>query len=202
MDSNVINFLTFLYNNRLIDILRIKDDNSIGFNNRFRLQKLIFLAQSRFNLPQSYYYSIWKHGPYSRQLAQEVYDLDIMNFIQLSHLKSLIEKIENKGSYQLPKEFDENRFISLFRDKENDWLEITTTLIQIYDKMFQKRKIILAYAKSIKPHYDYEYIEQVFNKLAREKLILTIKEDLENIRNRAPDFLDALANDDKSLIKN
>lgn len=102
----------------------------------------------------------------------------------------------------MPEEFDENRFISLFRDKENDWLEIATTLIQIYDKMFQKRQTIIAYAKSIKPRYDYEYIEQVFNELAKEKLILTIKEDLENIRNRAPDFFDALANDDKSLIKN
>lgn len=52
-----------------------------------------------------------------------------------------------------------------------------------------------------KPNYEKEYIENVFDQLSREKLILTVMEEMEKIVNKNPDIFRALAKEDISLIK-
>ena len=183
--------------------MNIQEDNEIGFKNRFRLQKLIHIAQSRFRLPSKYFYSLYKHGPYAPSLTDDVYELDVSSIEDLDNIVYELNDLDEiSAHYVLPTNFDENRFISLLSDKDEKWLEIASTLILVFDKKYQEKVKIIEYTSSIKPNYSKEYIHNVFLELVREKLILTVIEQIEDIVKRAPDLFEALAKDDTNLIKN
>jgi uncharacterized protein YwgA len=185
-----------------VDFINIQEDNEIGFKNRFRLQKLIHIAQSRFSLPSKYFYSIYKHGPYAPSLTDDVYKMDVSSIDDIDNIDYELNDLQEiSAHYKLPANFDENRFISLLSDKDEKWLEIASTLILVFDKKYHEKAKIIEYTASIKPSYSKEYIQNVFLELVREKLILTVIEDIENVVKRAPDLFEALAKDDLSLIK-
>lgn len=202
MEPEVSHLVAFLHSNKLIDFISIQEDNEVGFKNRFRLQKLIHIAQSRFNLPSKYFYTIYKHGPYAPSLTEEVYKVDVSSIDDIDNIDYELNDLEEINiHYRLPADFDENRFISLLSDKEDKWLEIASTLILVFDKKFHERSKIIEYACSAKPGYPKEYIEEVLSELVREKLILTIREEMENVVRRAPDLFEALATNDVNRIK-
>jgi len=197
MKDKTMNFLIFLHNHKLINLKNIQDDNESGFQARFKLQKLTFLAQSRFNLPENYFYSLYKHGPYSSKLADDSYKLDL---ISVDEIQEEMHRYHN--SYTLPPEFDQDKFVSLVVDKENDWLEIASSLIKFKDNIADiKRNALIEEVSKYKPVYGREYVEEVFDELSREKLILTVMEEIEDIVNKNPDIFNALAKEDISLIK-
>lgn len=188
MKRETLDFLVFLNNNGLVDMHCIRDDNDNGLYNRIKLQKLVFLAQSRFNLPSKYFYDLYKHGPYSPDFTNDYYQLDLNAF--------------NQQSYSLPNGFDENRYTSLFIDKDVSWLEITATAIELFDK---NKDIginnLIATLGNLKPKYSTDYITKVIIDILREKLITSVSEELDAIRKKIPDLLEALAQEDPTLIK-
>lgn len=188
MNQETINFLIFLNNNKLVDMHCIHDDNDNGFYNRKKLQKLVFLAQSRFQLPSKYIYDVYKFGPYSPDFTGDYYKIDLDIF--------------NQKTYLMPESFDENRYTSLLIDKDVSWLEIATTAIDIFDKN-RKTTIenVINLTKNLKINYSINYITKVIYDLLREKLIISIKEELDIIRKKIPDLLDALAQENPNLIK-
>ena len=197
MKDETMNFFIFLHNNKLVNLKNIQDKNENGFQARLRLQKLLFLAQERFNLPENYFYSPYIHGPYSPTLADDSYKLD------LESVDEIQEEMHRYGdSYSLPAEFDQDRFVSLFADKNNDWLGIASSLIKYKDNLGDiKKNALIETVICYKPNYEKEYIEKVFDQLSREKLILTVIEEMEDIVNKNPDLFQALAKEDISLIK-
>ncbi|MDN5867934.1 MAG: hypothetical protein L0H55_11120, partial [Candidatus Nitrosocosmicus sp.] len=183
MNKETLDFLIFLNNNKLVDLHCIRDDSDIGFYNRKKLQKLVFLAQSRFNLPSNYTYDIYKHGPYSPSFTDDYYQMNL--------------DIINQKTYSLPSDFDENRYATLFIDKDNNWLEVSTTTIELFDKNKDiKIKDLTSSVKYLKPQFSVPYITKVVNDLLREKLITSVREELESIRKKIPDLLKALAKED------
>jgi uncharacterized protein YwgA len=175
----------------------IQDDNESGFKARLRLQKLHFLAQSRFNLSAKYFYSLYKHGPYSPKLTEDSYNLDLISLQEFQEEMHL-----NKHSYNLPAEFEQDRFISVFLDKNVEWLEIASTLIDVKDRSLEiGTDSLIEKVSELKSNYDKKYIEEVFNDLCREKLILTISEEMEKVVRKNPDLFEALAKEDITLIK-
>lgn len=195
-------FLSFLNNNNLVDVMLLKEDNDIGFQNRLRLQKLIYIAQKRFNLPSRYFYTIYKHGPYSPTLTNDIYEADLTSIDDIGIVNYELDEFGDAHvKYEMPSNFDQDRYISLLSDKDIPWLEIATTVIHTFDKFYYRKNDILMEVNRRKPDYQYEYIEEVYSGLVREKLISTTKEDIEKVRDRAPDLFQALAKDNKQLIK-
>jgi len=197
MNNDVINFLIFLQNNNLVDIVSVQEDNTYGFKNRFRLQKFIYFAQSRFNLKENYFFSIYKHGPYSRFLTNDAYNLDVSTFNDIE------DEMERSGHvFRLPEDFDENRFLSILSDKDDEWLEIASSLIDANDnKIHDKKSILIDYVSSIKPNYNREYIVNVLNDLNREKILFNLSDEMGKVVKRAPDLFEALKMDDIKLIE-
>ncbi|VFJ14046.1 hypothetical protein [Candidatus Nitrosocosmicus franklandus] len=188
MNKETLDFLVFLNNNKLVDLRCIHYDSDIGFYNRKKLQKLVFLAQSRFNLPSNYAYDIYKHGPYSPRFSADYYQMNL--------------DIVNQKTYSLPSSFDENRYTALFIDKDINWLEVSTTAIDLFDKNKDIHiKDLVNSICNLKPQFSIPYITKVVNDLLREKLITSIREELESIRKKIPDLLKALAKEDPALIK-
>jgi uncharacterized protein YwgA len=189
MNRETLDFLIFLNNNGLVDMHCIRDDNDIGFYNRKKLQKLVFLAQSRFNFPSQYAYDIYKYGPYSSEFTKEYYEIDSDTF--------------NRKTYSLPENFDENRYISLFIDKDVSWLEISTTTIKIFDESrdITINKLISTVGDLKSTIFSINYISEVVKDLLHEKLIVSIREELDAIRKKIPDLLNALAKENPALIQ-
>jgi uncharacterized protein YwgA len=197
MNKESTDFLVFLHNNKLINLANIQDHNHNGFNSRLRLQKLVFIAQSRFNLPEKYFYSLYKHGPYSPKLTDDSYELD------LTSLEEFQEEMDRyNDSYSLPSGFNQDKFVTLLLDKNNDWLEIASTLIEIKDNTDDiEKSSLIEIVSNYKPNYAIQYIEKVFEQLSREKLILTIIEEMDDVVNKNPDIFEALEKEDITLIK-
>ena len=144
---------------------------------------------------------MYKNGPYSRSLADDVYGLDVTGIDDLDNIDYQLNDLDEISiHYKLPPNFDEDRFISLLSDKDEKWLEISSTLILAFDKKYHEKSKLIEFVSSIKPGYPIEYIRNVFSELVREKLILTILEELNDVVDSAPDLFEALAKEDVTLI--
>mgnify|MGYP003576736739 CR=1 FL=1 len=182
--------------------MSLKDDNDIGFENRLRLQKLIYMAQKRFNLPSKYFYTIYKRGPYSPSLTTDIYDSDLTSIDDIDFVNYELDEFGVAHvKYEMPSNFNEDKYISLFSDKDNSWLEVATTIIHSFDQWYHRKNEIITYVHSEKPQYSEEYINHVYSDMVREKLISTVREEMEDIVKTAPDLFEALAKDDINLIK-
>ena len=195
MNSKTPNFLSFLHHNQLVDVLSIPYNNDNGFLNRIKLQKLVYFAQKRFNLPTNYFYSLYRKGVYSPHLTEDYYNIDVYDLEDFNP--------NDYTDYSLPPEFNQDRFLSIFQDKSAAWLEVGSTILHFNDlHIFSIRDKIINEVLIEKPQYSYEYILQVYEEMHREKLILDIDDEMARIYKRSPDLFDALANDDPTLIRN
>jgi uncharacterized protein YwgA len=151
LNEDVNDFAQFLSDHQLLDPTVIKKDSDEGFVNRLRLQKLIFLAQECFNLHFGFTYSIYRYGPYSPNLANYYFSDDFDLTPQW---------------YNLPDSFDYDRFLSLVSDRDESWLEIAATLIDS-KKFYSSKEEILDTVSEIKPKYQREDIELIYEDLSR-----------------------------------
>lgn len=195
MNSKTPNFLAFLHHNQLVDVLSIPYNNDEGFLNRIKLQKLVYFAQKRFNLPTNYYYSLYRKGVYSPRLTDDYYNIDVFDLENFNP--------NDYADYSLPEEFNQDRFLSIFMGKSAPWLEVGSTILHFNDlHIFPIKDKVINKVLNEKPQYSYEYILNIYEELRREKLILDIDDEMSRIYKRSPDLFDALAKDDPNLIKN
>src|SRR5665809_9339 len=115
MNDNALNLLKFLDTNRLVDFEVIGNDSEEGLINRIKTQKFVYLAQKCFGIESGYDYNIYRYGPYSPALAEDYFNLDV------KMMRSLLD-------YSLPN-FDANKFLRIVNDKNEEWLEVATTLL-------------------------------------------------------------------------
>lgn len=160
MSIKLLDFICFLYDNRMIDIPNLLKDDENGFIHRLKLQKYIFLAQTSLDNNFGYEYNIYRNGPYSPELANFYYEeLD---------LNRIIVDVEQKD-WVNDKIFTE-RFLTLFGDKEPDWLEVAATLIDSTNYCENEQES-LNKVYAIKSKYRIQYIDDVWNELKDNSLV-------------------------------
>lgn len=123
------------------------------FDDRLRLQKFVFLAES-FGLNHEYSYGMHLRGPYSPPLAQDYYS-------DLSSVEPNRDAIDS---------FDIDRFVELVNGQEVCWLEVAATLrayvIRLQEDGVDKGIVEQAIQKTMEEKDETRsYVEKVFEDL-------------------------------------
>ena len=156
---DIKDFLSFLHSNGLIHINRITEDSEEGFITRLKIQKYVYIAKY-YGLNLNYEYDMYIYGPYSTKLAEDYYNI-----------ADVIKDDYSTTKYIIPAEFNADKFLMDMKDKTAEWLEIATTLLDIYDKYNDKVKTIRHVFKIKNSSYDYVY--GVYEDLERLSLLST-----------------------------
>lgn len=155
MQQKLVYFVKFLEDHDMIDTSLVREDSSDGFINRLKLQKYVFLAKSNFNLDLGYEFNQYRYGPYSPRLTNDYFALNMEEVAQ---------------DHQYTWRFDKDAFLSVLSDKDETWLEVASTLIDIRT-YYQTRNSLIDTVARIKPRYARSDIEKVLNDLVSDGLI-------------------------------
>ena len=151
--SMLSEFTSYLSKHSLIDLDLINDaggdDTMI---NRLKLQKYVFLAKE-FGLDLGYKHNMHLLGPYSRQLAHDRYDIDV---------------IRDDYVDVVPKGLRSDEFFKMVHGRSHDWLDIACTII--YKKKFDK-DFNLERACMMKYEHPQSFIEPVYKELENRGII-------------------------------
>ena len=158
MKTIALDFIKFLHINKLINVRDIQCDTDDGFENRLKLQKLVYIAQSCFGLELGYSFTIYRFGPYSTMLADHYYD----------YLETNV--IIGDGNIDLPEHFNQGRFINMFSGKNGRWLELATTLIDSQKHVSGYDKTVETVSR-IKPRYTKDEVVDMLNNVIEYRLI-------------------------------
>lgn len=90
------------------------------FDDRVRLQKLVFLARP-FGWDHRYRYDIYHYGPYSPALARDYYD----------------GAFASVAANDAPPSVDYSSFLELVGGRDREWLEVASTLKSIHDRYYE-----------------------------------------------------------------
>lgn len=154
MDPRLPTFIDLLENMNLIsfDILGDTEEN---FDNRFRIQKYVFLSQY-FGLDLDYQFTMYLHGPYSPDLTNDYYALtgDVSYFRE-----------------DLPDEFDSDRFYTFVNEMDSNSLEATATLLSL-NEHFHDRECLIDRVTNMKSHIPQESIEENLRRLETNQLVV------------------------------
>ena len=149
---NINEFITFLYNEGLITG-NLSEETDEAFMNRLRIQKYVLIAR-HLGIKEfyAYDYDIYIYGPYSSRLADEYYAYAKNSTTTVSVVNNIDKGFADK-------------FLTIVRDKDNDWLEVAGTILHLKEK-YSNKDTILNLAIDIKEHrFGKEKIEQIFKEL-------------------------------------
>jgi uncharacterized protein YwgA len=156
------NNLLYLIKKLGINIHKLKVDTEKGLEERIKLQKIVFLTK-RMGIDFNYDFSLYLHGPYSKDLSNDYYSAsedEVKNSLPDEDINELLPRIEKL--YQ----------------KETPWLEVATTILDIKDSnKHLKWKDIISYVSDIKSSIlvkygkTIQYVESVLEDLRQEQLI-------------------------------
>lgn len=141
------NFLAFLDTNTLVNLNKIAEDSDEGFSNRLKTQKYVYLAKY-FGLDFKYNYGMHLHGPYSRRLTGDYYQLGSSAADSTGTLDSI---------------FNSERFLEVLKDKDENWLEIAATIL--HKRGTVEEDSLLEYVSWIKCEHTGEFIDRVYSDL-------------------------------------
>jgi uncharacterized protein YwgA len=90
------------------------------FNNRLRIQKMIFLMRA-FNLDLGYHFNLYLRGPYCPNLTRDAYEVSDWNVVPLMKFNDPDQEVQF------------TKFISSIASHKDDleWLEIGSTLLML-----------------------------------------------------------------------
>ena len=151
MDSNILGGL----------IKRIYSDfNLNSFENRLKLQKIIFLMRSH-DLDLGYNYNLYMRGPYSVALTRDAFLIDDWTIIEET-------SFTDPGTEQ---RF--TTFINKIKPYKNNtkWLEIASTLLLIRSLKNPTDEQLIKECNEIKNDYTIKEIELVLNEMKQEGFI-------------------------------
>ena len=157
-------FIAYLEKNRLVEFDILREDD-IGFQNRFRLQKYVFLAQ-RFGLKLGYPHDMYLYGPYSSELTKAYYNI-------AENRDSLYneEAKEESGRLLESSSFRSSDFLGFVKDRDDDWLEIATTLMSRNEAEFTEKRALVENVEYTKDVFSISYIEKVLTNLQENNLV-------------------------------
>lgn len=160
MNVKLQNFIEFLHQNKMITIHDLLRDDEIGLVNRLKLQKYVYLAQTSLKNNFGYEYNIYNNGPYSPELANYYYEKMDLQATSLDL---------NKTEWTFDNDFSQ-RFLELFKDKDVNWLEVATTLIDSTNYCENEQESVdKVYA--IKSKYSSSFIDSTLDELKEKSLV-------------------------------
>lgn len=150
-------FAMLLEESGLLYLDAIPNEDEVGFENRLRFQKYVYIARS-YGLDLGYNYSIYRYGPYSPDLASDYY--------------ALAESGERfpYEQYPLPETFNSAGFLNLVTGKSANWLEIAATLLDQHTR-FSNNLQLIDHVEAIKCDYSHDYIGSVLGDLRTANLV-------------------------------
>ena len=156
MHDKLASFIKYLEREGLVEF-DICGDGDRAFYNRFKIQQYVFLA-NRYGMGLQFEHNIYLYGPRSPSLSGDYYDL-----------------AENPDEYasaseDLPPGFRQDEFMDLIRGKDNDWLEIASTLISKRESI-PARQDLIENTEYTKIGFTIEYIEGILEELEHKGLI-------------------------------
>jgi uncharacterized protein YwgA len=160
MDLKFQDFMCLLYKNNMINIHDLLKDDEDGLLNRLKLQKYVYLAQTSLKNNFGYEYNIYNNGPYSPELANFYYDK-----IDFKKISSDVVT----GNWDCKNEITD-KFLSLFKDKDPNWLEVATTLIDSTNYCENEHES-LDKVYAIKSKYSSDFIDNTWNELKEKNLV-------------------------------
>jgi uncharacterized protein YwgA len=136
----------------------LKSDES-GIINRLKLQKYVYLAQTSLKNNFGYEYNMYNNGPYSPELANYYYEkMDSGKFLDGSDSGWTIDNSFTK------------RFMELFKDKDANWLEVATTLIDSTNYCENEQES-LNKVYAIKSQFKSSFIDNTLDELKEKSLV-------------------------------
>lgn len=150
-------FIKYLEANKLVDF-DILGDGDECFQNRFRIQKYVFLA-GMYGLNLRFRYNLYIYGPYSRDLAKEYYKI-----------ANDRDRMYSQADSSPPQGLQSGDFLGIVNGKDQDWLEIATTLLDMYAR-FPKRGDLVESVRRIKSGFTYGFISNVLDGLVGINLV-------------------------------
>ncbi len=160
MNVNLQDFIEFLHRNKMINVHDLLKDDESGLVNRLKLQKYVYLAQTSLKNNFGYEYSIYNNGPYSPELANYYYE-------QMDFHGMALEL--SKSGWTFDNDFSQ-RFMELFKDKDANWLEVATTLIDSTNYCENEQES-LDKVYAIKSKYSSSYIDNTLDELKEKSLV-------------------------------
>ncbi len=160
MNVKLQNFIEFLHQNKMITIHDLLRDDEIGLVNRLKLQKYVYLAQTSLKNNFGYEYNIYNNGPYSPELANYYYEKMDLQATSLDL---------NKTEWTFDNDFSQ-RFLELFKDKDVNWLEVATTLIDSTNYCENEQES-LDQVYAIKSKYSSSFIDSTLDELKEKSLV-------------------------------
>ncbi len=132
---------------KALDDADIVDFDKNRFKHRLKLQKYVFIAQ-KFGFRTNYNYSLYIHGPYSSDLADDYY---------------AIKDFQNEEPIEL-----DDRFIKLVKNKSEEWLELASTILMIEIRYGNiDRNTLISLVKTVKPFAEREHLMEIIRNLER-----------------------------------
>ena len=86
-----------------------------SFENRLKLQKFTYIFQSMFDLNIGYEFNWYHYGPYCMELTKDAFNIDFNEIPQIKF-----------GEVESEEKFVE--FLSFIDGKDNDWLEVASSI--------------------------------------------------------------------------
>jgi uncharacterized protein YwgA len=160
MHMKLQDFMSFLHENKMIDLSNLLSEDDIGCINRLKLQKYVYLGQTCLGNDFGYEFNIYNNGPYSPDLANYYYEKIDVNRMS-ADVKTENEIYDNNFA---------DKFLSLFKDKEPEWVVIASTLIDSKN-YFEDEQEILNKVYAIKSDFNRSYIDEVWNDLKNKNLV-------------------------------
>ncbi len=128
--------------------------NINNFNSRLKLQKYVYLSNS-FGFDFDYPHSMYIRGPYAPPLADDYYKLH-----ENKEYLKLAGNVELGASKSSDLVGNRGQFIKLVRGKSEEWLEIASTFLMIWERYKDKEFAIKA-TKETKPWTNREDIKEI-----------------------------------------
>jgi uncharacterized protein YwgA len=155
--NNLAFFIHKLEENGLLKF-DIIGDNDEHFNNRLKIQKYVYLAKY-FGLDLGYTFDMYLHGPYSSKLTYAYYDIARGKNIDLIPTEKNLN-----GS------FKENEFFKYIKDKDRDWLEVASTLLEL-SSHYPDKECLVNKTINAKPHINSEKINDIVKELEKSNFL-------------------------------
>ena|SRR5689334_3265301 len=100
-----------------------------SFDNRLKIQKFTYIMQNFFELNIGYEFNWYHYGPYCMELTRDAFNV---NFSEIPKLKFSDEESEKKFE----------KFLSFIEKRNNDWLEIASSVHFLKKLGLNEEKII------------------------------------------------------------
>ena len=157
MSDMLEGFMAYLEKNKLVEFdMRGEDESSFGSANR--LQWYVLLAK-RFGLDMHYEYDMYFDGPQSRVLMD-----DYVKYIESHAGRPDGRMMTAQIVIRLPESFRSEEFLDFVKDRDDDWLEIATTLIK-RSKPIPKRDNLIRNVEWTTNGFSIGYIANVLDDL-------------------------------------